>query len=82
MTLALKLSELDCIRDARGAHPVLLLDDVSSELDPERTHAVHELLVSSESQVFVTTTRADLFPEAPRGASDRADFRLSAGALV
>jgi len=82
LTLALKLSELDCIREARGAHPVLLLDDVSSELDPERTHAVHELLVTSDSQVFVTTTRADLFPEAPRGGSDRADFRLSNGALA
>lgn len=81
LTLALKLTELDCIRDARGAHPVLLLDDVSSELDPERTLAVHELLMSTQSQVFVTTTRADLFPERPREGSERADFRLTAGAL-
>jgi DNA replication and repair protein RecF len=82
LTLALKLTELDCIREARGAHPVLLLDDVSSELDPERTLAVHELLMRTESQVFVTTTRADLFPERPRGSADRADFRLVAGALA
>jgi len=81
LTLALKLTELDCIREARGAHPVLLLDDVSSELDPERTLAVHELLMSTQSQVFVTTTRADLFPEPPREGSERADFRLTAGAL-
>jgi DNA replication and repair protein RecF len=61
---------------------VLLLDDISSELDPERTHAVHELLSTTPSQVFVTTTRADLFPEPPRNPTDRADFRLSGGALV
>jgi DNA replication and repair protein RecF len=82
LTLALKLTELACIREARGAHPVLLLDDVSSELDPERTLAVHSLLAATESQVFVTTTRADLFPEAAANAPDRADFRLAAGALV
>ncbi|HTQ03366.1 MAG TPA: DNA replication and repair protein RecF [Polyangiaceae bacterium] len=82
LTLALKLCELDCIREARGAHPVLLLDDVSSELDPERTLAVHELLMTTESQVFVTTTRADLFPERLAESADRADFRLASGALV
>jgi DNA replication and repair protein RecF len=82
LTLALKLTELDCIREARGAHPVLLLDDVSSELDPERTLAVHGLLEATPSQVFVTTTRADLFPAAVPNAADRADFRLSAGTLV
>ncbi len=35
LTLALKLAELECLREARGAEPVLLLDDVSSELDPD-----------------------------------------------
>ena len=82
LTLALKLTELDCIREARGVHPVLLLDDVSSELDPERTLAVHDLLTSTESQVFVTTTRADLFAERATESANRADFRLSAGALA
>ena len=81
LTLALKLSELDCIREARGAHPVLLLDDVSSELDPERTSAVHGLLDSTESQVFVTTTRDDLFPRPLQKVAGRADFRLAKGTL-
>jgi DNA replication and repair protein RecF len=79
--LALKLAELECIAEARGVPPVLLLDDVSSELDPERTHAVHDLLKVTESQVFLTTTRADLFPAPPEKAADRADFRLAGGAL-
>jgi len=81
LTLALKLTELDCIREARGAHPVLLLDDVSSELDPERTLAVHDLLRATESQVFVTTTREDLFPRPLARSAERADFRLSNGRL-
>jgi DNA replication and repair protein RecF len=61
LALALKIAELECVRDARGAHPVLLLDDVSSELDPGRTGAVYELVSREPSQVFVTTTRPELF---------------------
>ena len=81
LTLALKVAELECLRDARGAHPVLLLDDVSSELDPSRTGAVYRFLEASASQVFVTTTRPDLFvtPDVP--AAERADFVLDAGQL-
>ncbi|HEY3493540.1 MAG TPA: hypothetical protein VGK73_02595, partial [Polyangiaceae bacterium] len=80
--LALKLAELDAVREARGAHPVLLLDDVSSELDPGHTTQVYEFLLATESQVFVTTTRRDLFPEARRPPSERADFRLERGQLA
>ncbi len=57
LTLALKVAELECVREARRAHPVLLLDDVSSELDPARTGAVYDFLRETQSQVFVTTTR-------------------------
>ncbi|HEX6767071.1 MAG TPA: DNA replication and repair protein RecF [Polyangiaceae bacterium] len=81
ITLALKFAELECVRAARGAHPVLLLDDVSSELDPERTRAVARWLRGSKSQIFVTTTRRDLFLDSGIDASDRRDFRLVSGAL-
>jgi DNA replication and repair protein RecF len=35
--LSLKLSEVDLYRDRTGESPILLLDDVFSELDAERT---------------------------------------------
>lgn len=57
LALALKLAELASIRLVRGVHPILLLDDVSSELDPQRTGALRDWLRESESQVFITTTR-------------------------
>jgi DNA replication and repair protein RecF len=57
LALALKLAELSSIRSVRRVHPVLLLDDVSSELDPDRTIALFDWLRGSESQVFMTTTR-------------------------
>ncbi|MEO6600401.1 MAG: DNA replication and repair protein RecF [Polyangiaceae bacterium] len=81
LTLALKVAELECVRDARSAHPVLLLDDVSSELDPARTGAVYDFLRETQSQVFVTTTRPELFPTPGTSALERADWVLVAGAL-
>jgi DNA replication and repair protein RecF len=82
LALALKAAELACVREARGAHPVLLLDDVSSELDPSRTGAVYEFLHDTESQVFVTTTRPELFPLMSSRAADRADFELISGRVT
>ena len=79
--LELKLAELECIRGARRAEPILLLDDVSSELDPTRIGAVYDFLRGSQSQVFVTTTRPELFQTPGAGALDRQDYRLKAGAL-
>lgn len=82
LSLALKLAELECIREARGAHPVLLLDDVSSELDPGRTGAVYDLVRRWPSQVLVTTTRPELFETGVGAGSERRDFKLAQGTLV
>jgi DNA replication and repair protein RecF len=81
VTLALKLAERDCIAARRGLEPLLLLDDVSSELDAERTAALFALLGDARGQIFVTTTR----PELLAGLADRlarADFVLHAGRLT
>lgn len=82
LSLSLKLSELSCIERVRRAHPVLLLDDVSSELDAHRTEAVLSLLRASEGQIFVTTTRPELFRGAVFSSSDRADFRAQDGRIL
>jgi DNA replication and repair protein RecF len=81
LALCLKLAELQAIQRARGAHPLLLLDDVSSELDPTRIGAVHAFLRDSQSQVFVTTTRSELFQTPGATSLERRDYRLRAGAL-
>jgi DNA replication and repair protein RecF len=81
LTLSLKLAELECIRRARGVLPVLLLDDISSELDPGRTCAVYDVLRTSAGQVFVTTTRPELFPTPGEDSRVRVDFRIREGVL-
>jgi DNA replication and repair protein RecF len=56
--LALKLAELDLVREHDGRPPLLLLDDVFSELDPaRRAHLVRR--IADLPQAFVTTTTLD-----------------------
>jgi DNA replication and repair protein RecF len=75
------MAELSCIREVTGMQPLLLLDDVSSELDPQRQHAVFELLRQSKSQIFVTTTRPELFSGVQMDPGERADFVVKSGVL-
>lgn len=81
ITLALKIAELDCIAAARGLQPILLLDDVSSELDPERTEALFAALARTDGQIFLTTTRPNLIVSVAVAAAERRDFRVEAGQL-
>lgn len=56
--LALKVYELGLLEQKRGSKPLLLLDDVFSELDNKRRHALASFLQTH--QTFITTTDADL----------------------
>ncbi len=59
VALALKLSELEFMKSEQGEYPVLLLDDVFSELDSLRRQAVVDL-IGSRIQTFITTTDKEL----------------------
>jgi DNA replication and repair protein RecF len=58
MLLALKLLEVQALEVARDQKPILLLDDVFSELDGARRRALTEHL--RDHQTFITTTDADI----------------------
>jgi DNA replication and repair protein RecF len=51
--LALKIAELKLVEESRNVAPLLLLDDVFSELDGSRRHALMDILLSH--QTFITT---------------------------
>ena len=59
ISLSLKLSEIEMVRELTGENPVLLLDDVLSELDRKR----QEQLLSgiSDIQTLITCTGVDEF---------------------
>ena len=60
IVLALKVAELEIITAWKGSVPVLLLDDVSSELDRTRSARFFALLARLGGQVFLTTTHPEL----------------------
>jgi DNA replication and repair protein RecF len=80
--LALELAELELIGAARGVQPILLLDDVSSELDRNRTLALTRALGAQTGQVVLTTTRPELI-ETLEGfeQGSRRDFRVASGTI-
>ncbi len=79
VTLSLKSAEIDVIGNARGVRPILLLDDVSSELDRARTAALFSFLRDQRGQVFLTTTRPELIDTGDDGS--RTDFVIDRGVL-
>jgi DNA replication and repair protein RecF len=82
VVLALELAEMEVIARVRGVRPLLLLDDVSSELDRERTAALVATLRQHRGQVLLTTTRPDfLGAEAFLDAEGRRDFVVVRGNL-
>jgi DNA replication and repair protein RecF len=62
--LALLLAEAETIADRTGVPPLLLLDDVLSELDPERRRILASR-VRSVGQALVTATDAAMLPAEP-----------------
>lgn len=78
IVLALKTAELDLLTERTGRVPILLLDDVSSELDRSRNRRFFEVLSHAGGQVFLTTTH----PEFILLEEDRVDFHVDGGRLT
>lgn len=55
VVLSLKLSEVQLIYEVKNEYPILLLDDVFSELDKNRQNKLLKN-INSEVQTFITTT--------------------------
>lgn len=66
VVLALKMSEIELLTGVHGETPLVILDDVLSELDQRRTQALLHHLAQVE-QVFITATEHP--PGVPGGAA-------------
>ena len=76
IVLSLKLAEADLIRDLYKTKPLLLLDDVFSEIDSNRSrYLLHSL---KDLQTFITTTEVDEFLT----SVDANFYRISEGRIL
>jgi DNA replication and repair protein RecF len=76
--LALKLAELEYIEAETGDQPILLLDDVLSELDAQRRRDLLAAVANLE-QVLLTTTDVETVPEPARATAHL--LTVTAGAI-
>lgn len=53
--LAFKLAELEIFKNQKGSYPILILDDLFSEIDDEKINNLINLL-PFDSQIFITAT--------------------------
>jgi DNA replication and repair protein RecF len=77
--LALRLAEARLLEDATGDPPVVLLDDITSELDERRRRSVMEGIAPFQ-QVWFTASDAATLP--PGFAADGGAYRVEAGRIT
>jgi DNA replication and repair protein RecF len=75
--LAWKTAEMDLLNEAHGDPPIMLLDDVSSELDEARNLYLFDYLSQRGSQTFITTTH----PGHVKLTNDRVDYKVQIGTI-
>ncbi len=78
LVLALKLAELTNVQARLGDPPVLLLDDVPSELDPVRRALLFDVIGRLDCQTLISVTERDIVPAQP----ERRDFLVRTGSVV
>lgn len=76
--LSLKLSEIRLIKEETGESPILLLDDVLSELDQERQNFLIRSL--SDTQIFITTT--EISQQAIESLGEIRYFNIENGKII
>ncbi len=76
--LALKLAELAFFKDETGEYPILLLDDVMSELDRTRREQLLSFIRGESLQAMITATDEAYFPEGGFGTV----FRVEHGTVT
>ncbi|MEM7248980.1 MAG: DNA replication and repair protein RecF [Acidobacteriota bacterium] len=65
--LALKVAKVEIFQEKRGEPPLLLVDDVDTEIDPTRLRTFLER-VGGQGQAVLTSSKRDLFPKRPEDA--------------
>jgi DNA replication and repair protein RecF len=78
LVLAWKVAELELLERTHGETPILLLDDVSSELDPQRNEYLFDFLSAKKTQCFVTTTHRRYV----LATEQRVDYEVRSGGVT
>ncbi len=78
--LSLKLGVIDLLEDRLGESPIIILDDVDSELDSARSERLFGALIKKERQIIVTGTTTP--PSPLSSSSELVLLRVEAGVVL
>jgi DNA replication and repair protein RecF len=82
LQISLKLAEFNYLKSIKRETPVLLLDDVFSELDSDRCNKVIEIILKNDCQTFITTTDIDLIRNKMNPVNKFRYFRVEEGNVI
>lgn len=80
MSIAFKLSQAMLLHDLTGGKPVLLLDDITSEIDPFRRDRLLGIIEDMGFQTIITTTEAGIVCSNLKGESR--SLQVQKGAIL
>jgi len=60
LLISIKLSEFNFLKNIRNETPILMLDDIYSELDSERSIEISSIIKNLNCQTLITSTNKDL----------------------
>lgn len=80
--ISLKLSEFDYIRQLHNEIPIVLLDDIFSELDEKRIKLVLEVINKNLAQAFVTVTEVEKIKRIIMNQSEVKYFKIEDGKVI
>jgi DNA replication and repair protein RecF len=79
LVLAFKLAHMMAIQQLRGNSPIVILDDIVSELDDEKTNNLLQVIKDLKTQSFFSGTKVKAFLDV---IGDATIFRVREGALL
>ncbi len=82
IVLALKLGIIELLEERLGEPPIVVLDDVDSELDATRTERLFEALAQHDRQLFITGTATPPKELAQPGRPEVQCVEVSAGQIT
>ena len=79
LLISLKFAEFEFLRSKKNETPVVLLDDIFSELDNSRAEKVFDLVTKNKAQTFITVTDLTNIRELLPESIDCGFFRVDDG---
>lgn len=77
--ISLKLAEFDYMKEVLNETPIVLLDDIFSELDAKRTELVIHTILKNLAQAFITITEDDKIKKIMKPSDDCYYFCVNEG---